>query len=150
MSGLAIERLRRDRSGAVRELIAMAHGGWDPRFQSDIEQGARFVLGRAMALIGDRIDCEVRFGRFPVSGVTVLDPNRLGVTPAGGYPVLRDRLQADPSYDAVPLSIGRSSRGASLWDGHRRLETYRAAGRSDFPAWIASFVRGSGVLRVIA
>jgi len=111
-----------------------------------VEEGARFTVARAIALVTDRVDCVFAFGRFPISGVTLLNPQRVDVTPEGGYPMLRSRLEADPLYDSVPISIGRSRRGTSVWDGHRRLETYRAAGRTDLPAWTATFRPGSGLI----
>jgi hypothetical protein len=149
VSSLTIEQARLSREVLVRELAAMTHGSWDPRFQGDVIPCIRFIVARAIALVSDKIDCEIGFDRFPVSGITVMNPERIEVTPRGGYPVLRQRLECDPLYDSVPLSIGRSARGSSLWDGHRRLETYRSAGRPDFPAWIASFRPGAGLLRVV-
>jgi hypothetical protein len=137
VSSLTIEQARLSREVLVRELAAMTHGSWDPRFQGDVIPCIRFIVARAIALVSDKIDCEIGFDRFPVSGITVMNP------------VLRQRLECDPLYDSVPLSIGRSARGSSLWDGHRRLETYRSAGRPDFPAWIASFRPGAGLLRVV-
>lgn len=149
MSSLTIEQARLSRETLVRQLASITHGNWDTRFQGDIVPCIGFIVARAVALVSDRIDCELRFDRFPISGITVLNPERVEVTPRGGYPILRQRLEADPSYDSVPLSVGRSGRGASVWDGHRRLETYRSAGRTDFPAWIATLKRGSGLIRVV-
>lgn len=149
MSSLTVEQSRLSREVLVRELAAMTHGSWDPRFQGDVAPCIRFIVARAIALVSGKIDCEIRFDRFPVSGITVVNPERVEVTPRGGYPILRQRLESDPLYDSIPLSVGRSGRGSSIWDGHRRLETYRAAGRPDFPAWIASFRSGSGLISVV-
>lgn len=148
MSSLRVEQARLSREAIVQELNSITRGAWDRRFQGDIVPCIRFIVARAIALVNGQIDCELGFDRFPISGITVVNPGRVGITPQGGYPVLRQRLETDASYDSVPLSVGRSGRGASMWDGHRRLETYRSAGRTDFPAWIATFKRGSGLIRV--
>jgi hypothetical protein len=142
--------VRLDRAPLVSELVGLANGTWDMRFRNDVEEGAAFIVGRALALVTDRIDCVLSFERFPLSDISIVNPLRVSVTPTGGYPILRERLESDPGYDAVPLSIGRARGGASVWDGHRRLETYRAAGRSDVPAWVATFRKGSGLFVVSA
>lgn len=149
MTGPALaERVRLSRSELISQLTAIASGGWSARFQNDVAEGAAFIVGRALALTSERVDCVFSFERVPIAGITVLNPDRVSVTPTGGYPVLREALQSDPSYDSIPLSIGRSRRGTSVWDGHRRLETYRAAGRIDVPAWVATFRNGSGLMFV--
>lgn len=145
---IRVSEARLDREPLVRSVAGLATGGWDPEFQNDVEKGAWFVVARAIALVGPGIDCVVSFGRVALSSITETNPRRVAVTSKGGYPNLRRRLETDPSYDSVPLSFGRSSRGIALWDGHRRMETYRAAGRSDVPAWVATFRLGSGAIRL--
>jgi hypothetical protein len=135
---------RVDRSPIVDAVASIVVRTWDRGFDGDIIALARFVVSRAIALARADVDCVISFGRVLLSDVAVLDPNRVAVTSVGGYPTLLERLRSDPAYDSVPLSVGCSRDGTSLWDGHRRLETYRAAGRTDFPAWSASFHRGSG------
>ena len=145
---LAPDLARLGREALVSELVDMASGGWDPSFQGDVVEVAGFALARALAVVTAGVDCVISFGRVPLAGVTVWDPARRAITPEGGYPVLRERLRAEPGYDSVPLAVGVSGRGTAVWDGHRRLETYRAARRPDFPAWIATFRRGRGTVRV--
>lgn len=137
-----------DREPLALAVEAMAHGSWDPAFQNDVREGALFMTSRMIALVSPGIDCLIAFGRVPLRSITDVNPMRVAITAEGGYPLLRERLSADPLYDSVPLSLGRSSRGIALWDGHRRMETYRAAGRSDVPAWVATFRHGVGLIRV--
>ncbi len=146
---LTVTEARDHRHLLVRWLAALATGAWDPRFQGDAEEGARFTVSRALPLVRPDIDCVLSLERVSISDVAIVNPMRMEATPFGGYPMLRRRLESDPGYDSVPLSMGRSRQGVSLWDGHRRLETYRSAGRSDVPAWTASFRPGRGLLAVV-
>lgn len=141
-----VSTVRLDREPLVREVAALASGSWSPEFQNDVTEGAWFVVARAIALVQGGVDCVISFGRVRLVDIGSTNPLRRAVTAEGGYPILRERLALDPAYDSVPLSFGRSSRGITLWDGHRRMETYRAAGRLDVPAWVATFKRGTGLV----
>ena len=137
-----LSELRLDRGPLVAATIAIASGSWDRPFQGSIDQCAEFVVARAMALVSPSIGASISFSRVRLADITETNPDRVAITARGGYPQLRQRLVDDPGYDSVPVSVGRSSRGITLWDGHRRMETYRAAGRIDIPAWMATFRRG--------
>lgn len=136
------------RAETVALLLSLTEGRFPPSLMGDVREGAEFTVGRALGLMGDRVDCVISLGQVALTEVTTVNPDRVAITAVGGYPQLRRMLTRDPSYEAVPLSVGRSRQGTTLWDGHRRFETYRAAGRGSFPAWIATFRRGSGLLYV--
>ena len=137
---VTLESCRLERPRLEDEAFSLAVGTWGQAYVGDVRFCASFLVSRIAALVSPKIDCSVSFGRVPVIGIT-RNPSRISVTPDGGYPVLRDLLVSDPSYDSVPLCVGVSKAGRILWDGHRRIETYRSAGRESFPAWIARFVR---------
>lgn len=109
------------------------------------------MAARVEAALGPgRLDCEVSATRLPLSLEWRTNPLRGHAVRPGGYPALRELLSADPSADSVPLAAASLGEGGVLcWDGHRRLETYRAAGRPDVPAWHARFLPGVGRARVV-
>jgi len=139
---------RAERNAIAVQVAALAVVTWDEAFSGDVRIGADFIVSRCLPLIGPTVSCRISFGRVPLESISAVNPQRVSITPNGGYPVLRERLQSDPGYDSVPLCFGRSSRGITLWDGHRRMATYWAAGRTDVPAWIATFKRGPGMITV--
>lgn len=145
---LLLSDLVRSRDPIIEGIHGLASGSWDRDFETDVRACSGFMAARIMGLMSDRLDCTVSYGRVAVSSINMVNPQRIAVTPQGGYPILRSRLSLDPTYDSVPLSVGRSARGVALWDGHRRFETYQAAGRNDCPAWIASFRFGTGFVIV--
>ena len=148
MESFSLSELRVGREPAVDRLMSVVSPSWARCYDGDALAIARFTVGRAIALIGPSIDCLISFARAPIESVSIVNPDRIDVTPDGGYPLLRQMLEGDPHYDSIPLSLGKSKRGLALWDGHRRLETYRAAGRVDVPGWISIFRNGSGMLRI--
>lgn len=147
MATFPLSLLRLDRTPLVSALVGMATGSWRASFQEDVCGVAGFMAARIEPLMREDIDCVVSFERIPLGSISQTNPDRISVTPRGGYPMLRHALESDPAYDSVPVSVGRSGRGTALWDGHRRVATYRSAGRQDVPAWVATFRRGNGTVR---
>ena len=146
MAGHALRDIRLDRTPLVSDLVRVVTRTWDERFDGSVIEIAAFITGRIEGMMDPGMDCVITFGRVPIESITVLNPQRVAVTPAGGYPILARRLASDPSYDSVPIALGRSARGVAIWDGHRRFETYRSVGRRDVPAWTSTFRRGSGLI----
>lgn len=141
-----LAEVRLDRNPAIEGVTGLAIGRWHDQFKDDVRGEAGFSVARAIALIGPGIDCVFTFERVSLAGITAVDRHRIESTGGRGYPMLRESLLSDPGYDSVPLSVARTSRGITLWDGHRRFATYRSAGRNDVPAFVATFRRGSGLL----
>lgn len=132
-------------------MAAVAQRSWADRYDGDARDIADFAAARIeAALRPGRLDCEVSFERVPLSSDWRTNPLRDRIVRPGGAPALRDALSRRPAYDSVPVVVASSGGSVTLWDGHRRLETYRAAGRPDLPAWHARFRSGSGVVTVSA
>lgn len=100
------------------------------------------------ALRAGRLDCTLSYERLLLSVEWRTNPLREHAVRSGGYPALRSLLVRRPDVDSVPLVAASLDGAPTLWDGHRRLETYRAAGRPDVPAWHARFRTGSGLVSV--
>lgn len=141
-----------ERAQLTARISALAVRTWGERYDADARGIADFTAARIeAALRPGRLDCEVRFERVSLSLEWRTNPLRDHAIRPGGTPGLRDLLQRRVTYDAVPVVVASSSQGPlTLWDGHRRLETYRAAGRTDMPAWHARFFPGTGVVSVAA
>ena len=137
-----------DRTRLISEMLAAARRTWHPRYDGEAREIAGFVAARVEAALGPRShDCVITFERASLDAEWITNPLRGHAVRPGGYPQLRSLL-ASSSIDSVPLAVASSGAGTVLWDGHRRLETYRAAGRPDVPVWHARFLTGSGSVRV--
>lgn len=141
-----------ERAALTRAIHSLAVCTWGDRYDSDARDIADFAAARIeAALRPGRLNCEVRFERVALSLEWRTNPLRDHAIRPGGTPSLRELLRRRPGVDAVPVVVA-SSPGSplTLWDGHRRMETYRAAGRVDVPAWHARFSPGTGVVTVSA
>jgi len=131
--------------------MASAVRTWDRRYDDDARAIAEFTAARIeAALAPGRLDCEVSFERIPLSTGWRTNPKRGHAVRPGGYPALRQLLGRRGDVDSVPLVAATLDGPPSLWDGHRRLETYRAAGRPDVPSWHVRFRPGVGRVSVSA
>lgn len=118
------------------------------RFDGDAWAACEFMAARVeAALRPGRLDCAISFGRLPLSSEWRENPLRRRAIRPGGYPTLRAKLEST-SLDSIAIAVASSGEGEIVWDGHRRLETYRAARRPDIPAWRAEFWPGRGVVSV--